>query len=137
MSYWPSAERRPSVSSCVLDASAVLALLHKEPGADTVAEKLPNAAISTVNLAEVVTKLMDAGMPLEEARNVVDMLGLKYLPFETNTAFQVAGLRKQTRALGLSLGDRACLATGAEQGVPVVTAERRWGKLTTDVELIR
>jgi PIN domain nuclease of toxin-antitoxin system len=127
------------VSSCVLDASAVLALLHKEPGADTVAEKLPNAVISTVNLAEVVTKLVDAGMPLEEARNAVDTLGLRYLSFEATTAFQVGGLRKQTRALGLSLGDRACLATGAEQGVPVVTAERSWGNLTAgvDVELIR
>ena len=98
----------------MLDASAVLALLHKEPGADTVAEKLPNAVISTVNLAEVVTKLVDAGMPLEEARNAVDMLGLKYLSFKASTAIQVAGLRKQTKALDLSLGDRACLATGAE-----------------------
>ncbi len=127
------------MSSCVLDASAVLALLHKEPGADTVAEKLPNAVISTVNLAEVVTKLVDAGMPLEEARNAVDTLGLKYLSFAASTAFQVAGLRKQTQELGLSLGDRACLATGAEQQMPVVTAERSWKNFTSgvDVELIR
>lgn len=127
------------MSSCVLDASAVLALLHKEPGADSVAEKLPNAVISTVNLAEVVTKLVDAGMPLDEARNAVDTLGLRYLSFEASTAFQVAGLRRHTRSLGLSLGDRACLATGAEQNMPVVTAERSWSNLTAgvDVELIR
>lgn len=127
------------MSSSLLDASAVLALLHNEPGAETVAGKLPNVGLSTVNLAEVVTKLVDAGMPLDDARNAVDTLGLRYLPFEASTAFQVAGLREQTRALGLSLGDRACLATGVEQGVPVVTAERSWDKLKEDmdVELIR
>jgi PIN domain nuclease of toxin-antitoxin system len=116
-----------------------LALLHKELGADSVAEKLPNAVISTVNLAEVVTKLVDAGMPLDEARNAVDTLGLRYLSFEASTAFQVAGLHKHTRSLGLSLGDRACLATGAEQNMPVVTAERSWSNLTAgvDIELIR
>jgi ribonuclease VapC len=78
-------------------------------------------------------------MPLEKARNAVDMLGLRYLSFEASTAFQVAELRTPTRALGLSLGDRACLATGAEQDMPVVTAEHSWNTLTTgvDVELIR
>lgn len=63
----------------MLDASAVLALLHNEPGAEMVAKKLPNAGLSTVNLAEVVTKLVDAGMPLDDAREAVDTLGLRYL----------------------------------------------------------
>ena len=78
-------------------------------------------------------------MPLEEARNAVDTLGLKYVSFESGLAYRVAGLREQTRALGLSLGDRACLATGMEQGMAVMTAERAWSKLSAgvDVTLIR
>ena len=123
------------MSSGVLDASVVLALLHKEPGAGSVAEKPPNAVISTVNFTEVVTKLVDAGMPLDEAREAVDTLGLRYRSFEASTAFQVAGLRKHTRSLGLSLGDCACLATGAEQNMAIVTAERSCSNSIADVDV--
>jgi ribonuclease VapC len=85
--------------------------------------------ISTVNACEVLTKLIDAGMPLEEARQSFDLLGLEVMDFNKELAEQAASLRSVTRKIGLSLGDRCCLPLGLHLNLETVTAEREWAKL--------
>ena len=125
----------------VLDASAVLALLFEETGADVVRMRVRSALISTVNLAEVLAKLVDKGVPIEEAARAVEMLGMEAVPLSIKQAQLSGTLRSVTRAAGLSLGDRACLALARDRGLPAVTAERRWPDVAkdagVDVEVIR
>ena len=110
----------------VLDASAVLALLFGETGADVVRPRVRGSLISTVNLAEVLAKLVDKGLLPDEGARAVDMLGMEAVPLSVEQAQLSATLRSATRMVGLSLGDRACLALARERGLPAVTAERRW-----------
>ena len=109
----------------VLDASAVLALLFGETGADAVRPRVRGGLISTVTLTEVLAKLVDKGVPAEDAARAVDMLGMEPVPLSVEQAQLSAALRTTTRTAGLSLGDRACLALARERGLPAVTAERR------------
>jgi ribonuclease VapC len=113
----------------ILDASAVLALLNQEPGMDQVERILGESIISAVNACEVLTKLIDAGLPLEEARESFDLLSLEIMDFNKELAEQAASLRTATRKKGLSLGDRCCLALGLHLNLEVVTAERERAKL--------
>lgn len=118
------------MSDWVLDASALLALLNREPGEALVAQALAEGAmISTVNLSEVVAKLADIGMPEAETREAIEPLGLEIVGFDAADAFSAGLLRPATRADGLSLGDRACLALGMRSGLPVLTADRGWSGL--------
>jgi PIN domain nuclease of toxin-antitoxin system len=123
----------------VLDATAVLALLNEEPGAGTVASLLPQAVMSTVNLAEVVSKLAEAGMPEGTIKSVLGDLGLTVIPFDEDLALRTGLLRPATSDYGLSLGDRACLALGQHLHRPVLTADRMWKtlKLSVDIQMIR
>ncbi len=125
----------------VLDASAVLALLFGETGADVVRPRIRGGLISTVNLAEVLAKLVDKGLPSDEAARAVDMLGMEAVPLSVDQAQLSAALRSTTRVVGLSLGDRACLALACERGLPAVTAERRWPEIAQQagvaIEVIR
>ena len=115
----------------VLDASALLALLNAEPGASAVAEALPEAVISAVNLSEVVAKLCGAGMPEKVVRQVLGTLGLEIVPFDEEQAYQAGLLRAAKGYAGLSLGDRACLSLGKIRGAGVLTADRTWAELST------
>ncbi len=129
----------------VLDASALLAFLQREPGQERVAEAIaPGSAISAVNVSEVVAKLRDASTPEPAIRQSLDSLaarGLEVVPFDRSLALAAGFLRPLTRELGLSLGDRACLALGRVRGQPVLTADRGWtavaGALGVDVRVIR
>lgn len=123
----------------VLDATAVLAVLNDEPGAEKVAPLLPRAVMSSVNLAEVVSKLADAGIPNETIQTVIGELGITVIPFDEPLAFSTGFLRATTSDYGLSLGDRACLALGKHLHQPVLTADRMWSTLKLDVtiQLIR
>jgi len=113
------------MSSAVLDASALLALLNQEEGGDRVAELVvAGATISAVNLSEVAAKLSLAGMPEAQIREALDPLGLDIVPFDLDQAYQAVLLVGPTRAAGLSLGDRACLALASRVGLPAVTADR-------------
>ena len=123
------------MADVVLDASALLALLNTEPGSEEVERTIPGAAISTVNLSEVVAKLVEAGMPEEAVRSVLGGIGLEIHPFDVELAFQTGILRPQTRALGLSLGDRACVALGLQLKAPVLTTDRNWKSLDVGVEV--
>jgi PIN domain nuclease of toxin-antitoxin system len=117
------------VSKYVLDASAVLALLDAEPGADKVATVLMDAAIGTVNLAEVHAKLSERGQYGRQALAEILSVADAVLPFTEEHATIAGSLRASTMHLGLSLGDRACLALGIALGVPVFTTERIWAQL--------
>jgi ribonuclease VapC len=123
------------VSDVVLDASAVLALLNAEEGADLVQESLPHAIVSTVNYAEVVARLSLLGMPNDEIHTALDMLGLDIIPFDDEQAFQSGIFASKTRSLGLSLGDRACLALAMKTKSVALTADRAWKKLKVGVEI--
>jgi len=117
------------VADVVLDASAVLALLNREPGGERVERYLAEGVMSAVNAAEVLSKLVDAGLTLGEARESLSLLGFRILGFELRDAEAVAALRTRTKSKGLSLGDRACLALGLRLEAVVVTAERSWAGL--------
>ncbi len=127
------------MSEFVLDASAVLALLQREKGHEEVVAVVGEAKVSAVNLAEVGSQLADKGRPMTQVRATLDGLGLDIVPFDEEQAFEVARLRPLTRSLGLSLGDRACLALAVLRGVPAMTADRTWSalRLGIDVRVIR
>jgi len=107
----------------VLDASALLCLLNNEPGADRVAEVLTRSLIGAANLAEVVSKLRERGLSLIEVREALGGLHLDVRPLSTVQAMMIGDLRPATRPLGLSLGDRACLALAIELGAEIYTTD--------------
>jgi ribonuclease VapC len=122
--------------SVILDASALLALLGDESGADLVATAIAEgASIGAVNLAEVASTLTGFGMPATEVREVLSGLVLRVLDFDEDLAHRVAALLPITRTHGLSLGDRACLALGQREGLPVLTADRAWAGLDLGLEV--
>jgi ribonuclease VapC len=123
------------VSSLVLDASAILAVLFAERGADAVIPQLPGAFLSCVNLAEVTTRALDRGKPLEDALREIARLPIRVVDFDAGHAHITASLRPATKGLGLSLGDRACLALGLARQAPVLTGDREWRKLKIGVEV--
>ena len=126
------------MNDVVLDASAVLALLNREPGAEAVEGALGRASMSAVNAAEVLSKLVDAGLELARAREAFALLGVSVVPFDATDAEVVASLRPVTKSRGLSLGDRACLALGRRFDAVVLTADRSWAELGIGrVETIR
>ncbi|HNV61148.1 MAG TPA: type II toxin-antitoxin system VapC family toxin [Rhodoferax sp.] len=112
----------------VLDSSAVLGYLNGEPGTDMVATHILSgqACILAVNQTEVLSKLSDWGMPMEDACAAVAKLALQVIPFTAELAIEAARLRQPTRAQGLSLGDRACLALARQRQCAVLTGDRPW-----------
>ena len=129
------------MSSAVLDASALLAYLRDEPGADAVADAVAGgAAISTVNLGEVFSRVADRGAdPARVAQQMTDrgLLdgAITVEPFTSADAVEVGRLRPLTRKHGLSLGDRACLALARRLELPAITADSSWSKLDLKLEL--
>lgn len=127
------------MSKYVLDASALLALLNEEKGKEHVESLLPESVMSAVNYCEVLGKLIDGGLRDDEAREAVELLNIPVVDFDARTARMAAALRTQTKPLGLSLGDRSCLALAMSTKTTAVTAERAWSKLKIDlaINLIR
>lgn len=123
------------MTRAVLDASAILTLLHDEPGASEVLPWIAEGVISAVNLAEVVGKLLEAGMPEAAAIDAIERLALEVVALDAAMAIRAGALRPLTRSLGLSLGDRACLATAQQLGLPVVTADRTWQQVEAGVPI--
>ncbi len=123
------------MTDVVLDASAALAVLNDEKGASEVRSLLPGALISAVNAAEVAVKLVDGGTEVAKTNEFIQRLGLRVFPFDERDVMATARLRQGSRAAGLSLGDRACLALAERHGVPAVTADREWRKVKLDVEV--
>lgn len=121
------------MSGAVLDSSAVLALILEEPGAERVVTYLPGAKLSAVNLGEVVAKLRDLGMPEQTIEAILDGLQVDIRPHDRADALSAGFLRPATRAAGLSLGDRACLALAASLGLPAITADRSWQSIAAAI----
>lgn len=128
----------------LLDASAILAFLHDEPGADAVADALSAPAecrMSAANHAEVVAKCLDRGVAEEAVGILLTELGYRVIAVEAEDGDLAGRLRLLTRQQGLSLGDRLCLATARRLACPVLTADRPWldlaAALQIDVRCIR
>jgi PIN domain nuclease of toxin-antitoxin system len=117
------------MSKVVLDASALLAFLHREKGAMRVAQDVRGAVICTVNLTEVMTKLFEKGLTVEKTHRILQALHLEVVNFDAQMASKAAELRLVTRHLGLSLGDRACLAVAEQFDLPVLTTDKQWLKI--------
>jgi len=125
--------------SVVLDASALLALIQNETGATLVKDAIMQGKsnISTVNLSEVIGKLAENGMPRTAIEAFQSELPVDVIAFSEAMALEAGILRVTTRQSGLSLGDRACLATARVLGnLPVLTADRTWSELNINLEII-
>ena len=127
------------MNDVVLDASALLAVLRSEPGTEGVEPRLEGAGIGAVNLSEVIAKLDEDGVPEAEIRRAIGRLELDVHAFDAQHAFAAGLLRRSTRALGLSFGDRACLALAQSLGASALTADRSWSRvdLGIAIEVIR
>lgn len=125
--------------SYIFDSSAALAILLAERGSTRAVECASSGCIGAANLAEVVTRLIDIGMPAEAAQTAVDDLELAVEPVVAEDAGRAGVMRPATRSRGLSLGDRLCLAQAMRLEATAVTADRAWADLDlgVDIELIR
>jgi PIN domain nuclease of toxin-antitoxin system len=123
------------MNRAVLDASAILALLNDETGTKMVQDALPGALVSAVNLAEIVTRLALLGMPENEIRETLAILALDVYPFDEEQSFLAGLLVSKTKAFGLSLGDRACLALALKTGFVALTSDKVWQALEIGVEI--
>lgn len=125
----------------VLDASALLALLLGEPGADKVKDGLDGSIMTTVNLAEVVSHYAKLGAGRHDIEALLRHLPIQLIPADSTLSYEAGLLRSVTLDGGLSLGDRYCLALAKREGLPALTAERRWpqiaGAAGVMIELIR
>jgi ribonuclease VapC len=124
------------VNRVVVDSSVVLATIHEEEGSEKITpEFLTRAIISAVNLAEVQSKLVSSGWPANEAWADATGSVRDVIPFSAEHARVVGNMIAQTRAFGLSLGDRACLAVGRAFEVPGFTPDRSWKRLKLGIRI--
>jgi len=119
----------------ILDASALLAYLHKETGWEAVQGVIADAAIGAVNWSEVAQKITQKGMDVETVRGLLEELGLTIAAFSVEQAECAAQLWEQGKRYGLSLADRACLACAIQRQTAVMTADRVWAELALDIEV--
>lgn len=119
----------------VLDASALLAYLLQEPGAEVVDGLLSDARMTSVNWAEVVQKSLSAGVEVQGMREELQALGMQVEPFVAADGERAGQLWALTRQQGLSLGDRACLSLGLRLGLKVVTCDQAWAELPLELEV--
>jgi ribonuclease VapC len=129
-------------AALVLDASVLLALFNDEPGAERVMQALEQPCLlSAANHTEVLTKLLDKGLSPEDAATVMTSVELRIVAFDAAQSADAAWLRPATRKVGLSLGDRACLALARAEGAAVLTADKPWRQIAqaagVKVECIR
>jgi ribonuclease VapC len=120
------------VTVAILDASAIIALLKGERGASKVAAVVANAMVGAFNHAEVVSHFIHLGAPIEEIREMLGALPYTVVAADETLAWEAGLLRAATRAAGLSLGDRFCLALAKRLSVPAYTADRVWKDVATN-----
>ncbi len=124
------------MSSVVFDASAVLAIMHREDGHDKARRHLEGAVISAVNYSEVLKKAVEAGSNLTATRYHLENFALRIVPFDERLAVRTAELWSAGRKFGLSFADRACLALGMEHKAKVLTGDKRWKEAGLDVAVL-
>ena len=117
----------------VLDASALLALLLGEPGAEAVEEVIDGASMSVVNLAEVVSHYAKLGAARSDIESMLRPLPISLEPVDVELSYMAGMLGPLTAPKGLSLGDRYCLALAKRNGAIALTAERRWSDIAAAV----
>ncbi len=121
--------------SVILDASALLALIFDEPGADVVALQAKGSSLLSVNFSEVVQRVIAIkGIP-QRAEEAVDRLEIAVVPFDRELARITAELRAPTAFMGASFADRACLALGLLTGNAILSSDRDWDKLDLGIEI--
>jgi PIN domain nuclease of toxin-antitoxin system len=127
------------MSDVVFDASVVLAAVLREPGHEAILRQEGALLISAVNLAEARSRMVDKGYEREAIDQSISLFNLSVIPFDEEQATVTSELRRSTRAAGLSLGDRACIALAMTKGARVMTADRIWERasLPVEIELIR
>ena len=118
-----------------LDASALLSFLFSEAGHEQVAAVVDESCLSSVNLAEVISRFVRDGHSAHLVQQQITGSGIEVVPFLAEDAALVAGLLPLTQKLGLSLGDRACLALALRRNVPAITADQVWAKLDLPIEV--
>jgi PIN domain nuclease of toxin-antitoxin system len=119
----------------LLDASTILAVILAETGMEMAVSLLNGASISTVNQSEVIRKLVDEGMTINDARGEFDRFELACIDFDQEQSVEAARLRPLTRHIGMSFADRACLALAGLKKWPVYTADRRWSEFNSDIDI--
>ncbi|MDJ0903849.1 MAG: type II toxin-antitoxin system VapC family toxin [Xenococcus sp. MO_188.B8] len=123
------------MSAIVFDSSVVIAILKQEQGFSTAEKSLSDALISTVNLAEVATYLARNSVPSNTIQEVLASFPIQVVPFDESLAIQTGCLYPSCKHLGLSLGDRACLALAISRKLPVLTADQVWSKLNLRIPI--
>jgi ribonuclease VapC len=119
----------------VVDASAVLAIYLDEPGADAVAEIIAGSLLSTVNYTEVVSKALDRGHRFDHVLQALARMAYVVVSYDLSLARRAGELRPSTRRLGLSVGDRACLALAERERLPAYTTDRAWANLNLGIDI--
>ena len=119
----------------ILDASALLAVIFEEAGAEKIVPLVRRSIINAVNLSEVVGKMSERGWADDEIRGTLSRFHLGVVSFDAEMAFATGMLRRFTRKEGLSFGDRACLAMAMRENSRVLTADRAWSGLDLGVEI--
>ncbi len=128
------------MNKLVFDSSAILAIYYNEPGKKKVRSLLDRSEplISSVNLSEVFTKLLEGGLDADSVLESFTGLEIEVRGFDEAHAMRAAALWNDTKKLGLSFGDRACLALAIHENVAAVTADKNWAKLNVcRIEVIR
>lgn len=123
------------MSAVVFDSSVLIAILRQETGSDVGEQSLNDALISTVNLAEVATYLARNSVPPETIDRALTAFPIEVMPFDREQGLIAGCLYPACKSLGLSLGDRACLALAKSKGLPVLTADKAWLKLKIGVDV--
>jgi len=121
---------------CVLDASAVLAMLNDEPGGERAAVAIDSSVISAVNLAEVAAALVRRGNSASQARAILEALALTVVPVDEAMAIEAGLMRQITDRAGLSLADRFCLVLSRRLSSPALTTDRDWASVASDVGVV-
>lgn len=121
------------MAEAVLDSSAIMAVVNREPGRDAVVPYLANAACSANSIAEVATLVAEKGLGRAKIEALLTTFDLDVHAVDRGLALDIGLLRPTIRAAGLSLGDRSCLALAAKLGLPAITADRAWAKIASEI----
>ncbi len=123
------------MTEIILDSSALIALFMNEKGANLVEDNLCNSVMSAVNITEVVSYIEDRKEFNSTAQELLRDLAINIIPYDEEQAFLAGKLRNKTKFLGLSLGDRACLALASIKKLPVLTADKAWAQIDLGIKI--